>query len=350
MMRSVVFYGIGDVRLVDTPLPEPGAGEAVLRIVLAGMCATDRHIVAGHFSVPPPRILGHELVGLVEVVGPGVDPAWVGRLCGVRPARFCGQCPQCRSGASQLCQNFECLGNTHDGGYAEYALVRSNQLVPLDSLAPETGIWLEPLACVLQAIARLGGNQLAGPVLVIGAGVLGKLLVMALQASAQVSVAIVDPNQAKVNAALELGAQAGWVVPRQGTAHLDTADLNRWAPQGIPTIIDTTGSPAAIQRALEWTSPGGKVLLFGVSDPAALLTLSPFQVFTKELTLLASSGMSEESFAASVAMLQSGRIDPRRLISTRIELAQLPAYLRGDVPSPDGKVVVTPHPLTEAQR
>lgn len=340
-MRSVVFYGKGNVQLVEKPVPQPGEGEALLQVCLAGVCATDRHIVAGHFAVRPPRVLGHELVGMVEKVGQGVDPGWVGKLCGVRPARFCGQCTMCLNGAPQLCQKFECLGNTHDGGYAEYTLVRVDQLVDMHELAPEAGIWMEPLACILQALAQVGQEYLAGPVLIIGAGVLGKLMLKALLASGSTRVAVIDPNQAKVTAALEMGAQAGWIVPRQGPAEQVQIEMNRWAPEGIPTIIDTTGSPIAIQRALEWARPGGKVLLFGVSDPAAKLSISPYQIFTKELTILASSGMSPAAFERSVAMLLSGQIDPRDLISTSIGLAELPDYLLGKVPNPEGKVVIS---------
>lgn len=341
-MRSVVFYGKENVQLVESPIPQPGKGEALLRIRLAGLCATDRHIVAGHFAVRPPRVLGHELVGVVEAIGPDVDSGLIGKLFGVRPARFCGECIQCRDKKPQLCQKFECLGNNHDGAYSEYTLVKADQLVNLNGLPPEAGVWMEPLACVLQALTQLGKENLAGPILIIGAGVLGKLMLKALLASGANRVAVIDPNPSKVTAALEMGAQAGWVVPRQGAAGQVQVEMNSCAPEGIPVIVDTTGSPIAIQRALEWARPGGKVLLFGVSDPSATLSISPHQVFSKELSILASSGMSPDSFKMAVEMLQSGKIDPQPLISTTIDLAQLPAYLLGQVSNPGGKVVVFP--------
>jgi threonine dehydrogenase-like Zn-dependent dehydrogenase len=341
-MRSVVFFGKENVRLIDLPVPQPGKGEVLLRVCLAGLCATDRHIVAGHFAVRPPRVLGHELVGVVEAVGLEVNPGWVGKLCGVRPARFCGECVQCRDGKPQLCQKFECLGNTQDGAYAEYALVPADQLVNLNGLPPEAGVWLEPLACVLQALTQLGQENLTGPILIVGAGVLGKLMLKVLLASGSPGVAVIDPNPSKVAAALEIGAQAGWIVPRQGPVGQAQAEINSWAPAGIPVIVDTTGSPVAIQRALEWARPGGKVLLFGVFDPTSTLSISPHQIFSKELTILASSGMSPDSFELSVEMLQSGRIDPQPLIATTIDLGQLPPYLLGQVSNSNGKVVVCP--------
>ena len=327
---------------MDSPTPQPGEGEVVLRVQLAGVCTTDRHIVSAHFAVRPPRILGHELVGRVVATGNGVDPAWNGKLCGVRPARFCGKCAQCRNGAPQLCQNFECLGNTHDGGYAEYTLVRKDQLVTLEMISPEDAVLLEPLACVIQALSKIGGGDIVDPVLIIGAGVMGKLMIQVLRATTSAPVAILDPNSAKVAAALRFGAQIGWTVSRQGPAPEVGKALIEWAPHGVPTIVDTTGSPIALQRSLEWARPGGKILLFGVSEPSASLRVSPYQIFTKELTILASSGMTPTSFDSSVALLKSGRIDPHLLIAIRIDLTELPAYLLGSLPNPDGKVVVSP--------
>lgn len=349
-MRAVIFSGVRDVRLMELPIPEPGAGQVRLKVTLAGVCATDRHIVAGHFAVPPPRVLGHELVGVVDAVGPGAPEAWIGKTCGVCPARFCGRCAMCQSGAPQLCRNFACLGNTDDGGFAEFTLVQVDQLVPLNGMAPEAAVWLEPLACVLQALEQAGGAAISGPVLVAGAGVLGKLMIQALQALADCPVAVIDPNLHKVETALALGAQAGWAVPRQGPAHAVEAALHDWAPQGPALVIDTSGVPEAIRRAVEWAGPRGKVLLFGVSDPDAEVCLIPQTIFGKELTLLASSGMAPASFDAALAMLHDGRIDPQVLGATRISLEDLPAHLLGQGKKTDGKLLVQPDMAGEVRR
>lgn len=343
-MRSVVFYGVRDVRLADTPIPQPGFDEVRLRVLLAGVCATDHHIVQGHFPVAPPRILGHELVGQVDAIGPGVDESLMGRTCGVSPARFCGVCEACRQGAPQLCRNFECLGNTHDGAYAEYTLARAGQLLPLRILSPEQAVWLEPLACVLQALDVAGTASAPGPVLILGAGALGRLMVQILKATTGVHVAVVDPNPSRVEAALALGAEAGWVVPRSGPAEAATAALADWAPQGVPVIVDTTGVSEAVRRAVDWAGLRGKILLFGVSAPEVDLCLSARQIFSNELTLLASSGMTPAAFDAAVTLLRSHPLDLSGLVSKTISLEELPAYLLGETPREPGKVLVHPWP------
>jgi D-arabinitol dehydrogenase (NADP+) len=341
-MKSVAFLGKQVVQLREAPDPTPGEGEVRLKVLLAGLCATDRHIVAGHFSVQPPRILGHELVGIVDAIGPEVPENWIGVKVGVIPARFCGKCAMCQSGNPQLCLNFECLGNTHDGGYAQFTIARSDQLIPLNEISEYDAVWLEPLACVIQALNQVGGKGIAGPVLIIGAGTLGMLMLETILSMTPAKVAVVDPNQPKIENALSRGAQMGWEVPRQGPAPETTEALHQWAPNGVPIVIDTTGVPTAIQRGIEWASPRGKVLLFGVSDPTSKLCISPHQVFSKELAILASSGMTPASFEAAVTLLREKRIQPSTLNAGVINLQDLPAYLLGEKTLPFGKVLISP--------
>lgn len=340
-MKAVVFHGPGEVYLEERDLPAPGAGEVRLRVVYAGLCSTDRHIVQGHFDVRPPRILGHELTGRVEAVGAGGTGEWIGRDVGVRPAVFCGECGPCRRGEPQLCENFQSLGNTRDGGFAEYTLVPVEQLVPLGELPARKAVWLEPLACVLRAVdaAKPAEGQ---PVLVSGAGTLGRLMIQVLRAVYSARVAVVDPNPGKVEAALTHGVEIGYTVPRSGpTPEVDQA-LASWAPQGITSLIDTSGAPAAIERAIAWAGPRGRVVLFGVSDLQARISLSPTQVFSKELTLTAASGMTNDSFAQAEDLLRRGVVNPDQLTVQEVQLEVVSGLLLGQTPQPDGKVLVHP--------
>jgi len=347
-MQSVTYFLPGEVRLTRAQIPVPGDGEVLLKVLLAGMCTTDRHIVQGHFTVPSPRILGHELAGVVQATGPGVSPDWTGKTCGVMPARFCGTCSMCRQGQPQLCQNFECLGNTHDGGFAGYTIVRVEQLVPLDGLPLLDAVWLEPLACVLQALEQLGGRDTPDPVLVSGAGVLGRLMVQVLAAWGK-QVAVVDPNPDRVDAAQAMGAQAGWVVPRTGPVSDIASALQAWAGGSIAALIDTTGQPVSIERLLDWAGPRARVLLFGVSSPSAHITISPQKLFTRELTILASSGMTPASFTAAYTLLCSCQLDLSALSAPPVSLEELPDYLLGKR-SPNGlKVIVSPDSVGQDQ-
>jgi len=335
------------VELKDLPLPIPGAGEARLRVLLAGVCRTDQHIVAGHFPVRGPRVLGHELVGVVEAVGEGASPDLLGQTFAVLPARFCGQCPACRRGLPQLCQRFECLGNTHDGAFAGATLARVDQLRPLDGIAPESAVWLEPLACVLRALELAGSRE--APLLIAGGGVLGRLMVMAAVSAGFSHLAVVDPNPHRLQAAQGCGAEAGWIIPRTGPALELDAALTEWAPEGLPAVIDTSGTAETLERAVRWVAPGGRIILFGVPDPDARACLPPSTLFAKEVSLLAASGMTPAAFEQAENLLRSGGLDPGTLVSDVVGLETLPELLLGRGPRREGKVLVRPGISPEAE-
>jgi D-arabinitol dehydrogenase (NADP+) len=331
----------------ERPVPVPAAGDVRLRVELAGICSTDLHIFQGHFKVPAPRVLGHELVGSVDAVAPDVPADWLGQVCGVSPARFCGECAACRQGYPELCENFECLGNTQDGAFAEYILVRPDQLIPLNGLPTEMAVWLEPLACVLHALqagtehpVAEAGQQKA--ILVVGAGVLGKLMLMALRCTTQARLAVVDPNAAKVRQALELGAQAGWVIPRTGPTPQIAGQIREWAPDGPQAILETSGTVTAIERALDWAGLGATLVLFGVPDPDARACFSPNSLFARELKICAAAGMTPPAFQQALDLLRSGQLDPRGLAAKQVDLAAVPQLFAGGAFMQDGKVLIRP--------
>jgi D-arabinitol dehydrogenase (NADP+) len=325
-MKAAVLTAPLQMQIEDRPVPEPGPGEVRLRVTLAGVCTTDVHIYHGHFPVPLPRVLGHELAGVVEAAGAGVDAAWVGQAVGVSPARFCSECSACRRGLPELCERFECLGNTHDGGFSEYALVQADQLRLLDGMPPEKAVWLEPLGCVLHALdaAYAAGAE---TLLVLGAGVYGKLTLLAAQAVSPARLAVIDPNPDKVAQARELAAQAGWTAPRQGPAHEMDAELENWAPGGVQAVIDTSGVPLALERAVRWAAPGARLVLFGVPGTGAKLSVDSAALFSRQLVLTAAAGMTPDSFDQAFDLLKSGRVDPTRLASEAIGIEDVPALL-----------------------
>jgi D-arabinitol dehydrogenase (NADP+) len=340
-VQSIVFSAPGNLLLEERPVPTPAAGEVRLRVDLAGICSTDVHIYQGHFKVPSPRVLGHELVGTVDAVAPDVPSSWLGQACGVSPARFCGECAACRQGYPELCENFECLGNTQDGAFAEYTLVRADQLVPLNGLPPEVAVWLEPLACVLHALQVAEAGQREA-ILVVGAGVLGRLMVMALRATTRARLAVVDPNAAKVGQALEVGANAGWVIPRSGPTQQVAGQIQEWAADGPQAILETSGTVTAIERTVDWVGLGATLVLFGVPDPAARACLSPSILFAKELKVCAAAGMTPPAFQQALSLLRAGRLDPHGLVAQQVDLAALPQLFAGGAFMQSGKVLVGP--------
>jgi len=339
-MQALELTQPGILSLVQRPIPQPAAGQVLLRVDAAGVCMTDAHIFHGHFAIPTPRVLGHEIVGTVTALGADLDPALLGQRVGVQPARFCGACPACLAGMPELCANFQCLGNTHDGGYADYVVVDADQVAPLGDLPAELGTWLEPLACVLHALGRVvvKADQ---PVLIAGAGTFGKLFTQVLTRHYGLSVGIVDPNPSRIAQAQAMGAVAGWRVPRSRRPSPSTdAQIAAWLGGAGGLLIDTTGNGTAIERLLRWAGAGGSVLLFGVSAPETRIRLAPATLFARQLTLTASAGMTPAAFDAALTLLQGGGLALEALITARVGLADVPALLSR---LPSGKVIITPH-------
>ncbi len=338
-MRAVLFESPGHIHITDLPIPVPAQDEVRLRVTRAGICSTDFHIFQGHFPIQAPRVLGHELVGIVDRVGPGITTAWEGKTCGVSPARFCGRCTACRQGFPELCLQFECLGNTHNGGFAEYTCVRGEQLVPVAPSQLDAAVWLEPLACVMHALEASQATR-KETILILGAGVLGRLMVMALRATTQARIAVVDPHMEKIQHALEIGAQAGWSVAHSGPTPEADEGLACWAAEGPQVIIDTTGSTGAIRNGLNWVAPGGILLLFGVSDPQACLSIPPSILFHKEAHIQATSGMTPQSFEAAKQLLLSEQLDLSTLEGAEIDLGEVPDIFQDRSFSNFGKPII----------
>ena len=138
----------GPVKLVDLPLPSPATGQVRLKVLVCGLCRTDLHIAEGDLPLHrSPVVLGHEIVGRVDVVGEGVAGVEVGDLVGVTwLGRTCGACRHCRSGRENYCAAFQAIGWDLDGGFAEYTIVDADAVLPLAGIAlPHEE--LAPLLC-----------------------------------------------------------------------------------------------------------------------------------------------------------------------------------------------------------
>src|SRR6187549_863874 len=143
MMRAVVFHGVNDIRVETVPRPRPSPGEAVIRVTLTTICGTDLHIVRGEYPVRPGLVIGHEPVGVIDELGPGVTGYKVGERVLVGAITPCGQCGACLSGHHSQCGHgggYEAIGgwrfgNTIHGAQAEYLLVPNEQVVLLADIA-----------------------------------------------------------------------------------------------------------------------------------------------------------------------------------------------------------------------
>ena len=232
----------------------------------------------------------------------------VGAKVAVDPSLYCGYCRRCRSGRDNLCENWAAIGDTVDGAFAEYVAVPAvnAHLLP-DGIDGQLGAMVEPLACAVHGLRRLG--PLFGDTVVLtGAGTMGLLLLQLLVHAGAGPVTVVDRVPDRLEVARKLGAAA-----------TSRAGLDELKDERFEIAVDATGVPAVVDGVAGLLDRGGRLLVFGVAPAEASISLSPFRVYNDEITVTGSMAILR-SFAPAVELIGSGVIDPRPLLSEPLPL------------------------------
>lgn len=335
-MKALAIDRPGVARLVERPRPSAGPGEVLLGVAYAGLCGTDLGTFLGKNPlVAYPRVIGHEISGRVVEVGPGVESAWLGVDAAVSPYKNCGTCAACRLGRPNACRANETLGVQRDGALAEFAAVPVERLVPSRTLPLDVLALVEPFSIGMHAVRRTAVTA-ADTLLVMGCGGVGAGAVAAAAAAgARVIGLDLDPH--KLALARALGAAA---TVDGGTDDVERQVRDLTGGDGPSVVIEAVGTPATYRQALELVAPCGRIGCVGwvkgdVPLEARLIVL-------KEVTILGSRNATDE-LAAVVAMFESGRVDPRALVTHRVSLDEAPGMLArwADSPRDVGKVLVS---------
>ena len=317
-MKAWVQTAVGQYSEQEIPIPEPAAGELVLRMRAALTCGTDLKLLSrGHSWIAPPITMGHEMCGEVVGLGAGIAGWKPGERVVPGISGPCGRCDECGSGRANLCRRPERFW----GAFAEYvrvpARVAATNLhrVP-EGLTDEVAAFVDPLASILHGWKRLG--DVTAEILIYGAGAIA-LLWAALARSRGVPCVVAGRRPERLKAAAAAGARV--------------LDLSRTAPAEFfagarPDIaVDATGN-AEIWMALPGiVRPGGRVLLFGGCSPGARVSFDAARLHYSEITLAGSFHYTPEEAAEAMGLLSSGRIDPRPLVTESAPLSSLPRLL-----------------------
>ena len=316
-MRAIVLDRPGSFRVAEVPDPTPGQGQIVVKVDACGICGTDIHIMDGEFPPTPyPITPGHEFSGTIAAVASDVRTGLpVGAKVAFDPSLYCGYCRRCRSGRDNLCENWAAIGDTVDGAFAEYVAVpaASAHLLP-DGIDGQLGAMIEPLACAVHGLRRLGG-VFGDTVVLTGAGTMGLLLLQLLVHAGAGPVTVVDRVPDRLEVARKLGA--AWVA----------TSLDDLKDERFEVAVDATGVPAVVDGVAGLLDRGGRLLVFGVAPAEATMSLSPFRVYNDEITVTGSMAILR-SFAPAVELIGAGVIDPRPLLSVPLSLDEFGEALR----------------------
>lgn len=282
-MKALRFHGPGDLRLEDLAPPEPGPGEVRVRPQAVGLCGTDTHILRGELPSARPVVLGHEIGGVIEAVGRGVTDLREGDPVTIEPHVYCRRCRYCRLGREHLCLDKRAFGVHLDGGLEELLVVPAYTAFRLPpQIGPEIGCLAEPVACCIHGMDRLAPAS-GTPLLIIGAGPAGLILTRLASLAGVSPIVVSEPDPERRAAALDLGADRA-LDPSAGdwgeTLDALTDGL------GFDSVIEAVGSPATLELAIERAARGGRILLFGAAPMDAEARLRPYDVFSRELTLI----------------------------------------------------------------
>lgn len=319
-MQAAFYQAPRQIEVKDAPRPTPRKDEVVVHVAACGICGTDQHIFAGDFFPTYPLIGGHELAGEVVEIGDGVETVSVGEHVAVDPSIFCGHCFFCQRAQGNHCLNWNAIGVTVDGGFAEYVAAPQGNVYPIGDMPFEEAAFIEPLSCVTYGVDRLrirpGSNAL-----IYGAGPIGLLMLQLVRHAGATDVTVVELKEAKLEVARSLGA---FHAVRSGPATDD--ELRELSPLGFDVVVDCTGIPAVVEHLFTHVRDEGKLLFFGVNPSAARIEISPYDVYKKDLEIYGSFAL-RFTFHRAISLMRSGAVDVKPLLSHRMPIASFAGAL-----------------------
>jgi len=328
-MRAGYYVGNHSYEVRDIPDREPEGDEVKIRVAWCGLCGTDVRKFngkSGASQVIPPIILGHECSGIVEKAGADCSRFKPGDRVACDPSWSCGSCEWCKKGFPHFCENRHGVAK----GFAEYVYPPERNVYPIaDDLDLETAAFAEPLSCVIHGIDLLhmeSGKRAA----LFGMGSIGALALQLLKISGAAEIIVVEREESKRKLALELGASKA----------VTDLEIEETAAAGnIDYVIECIGLKNTMEQAIRVAGKNAKVLLFGLGEPGAMVSFDQFEAYTKELSIY-TSYLNPCTTARAIALLESGSINVRKIISAECSLEEIGDELKTPRYAKQGKVMV----------
>jgi D-arabinitol dehydrogenase (NADP+) len=313
-VKAAYYEAVHEIDVREAPDPEPGPEDVLIRVHSCGICGTDQHIFDGDVGGPLPLIGGHELAGEVVSVGAEVlDDFPVGGRVAVEPNISCGSCFYCQRGQVNHCLRWSAIGVTRDGGFADYVVAPATNVYRVGEMDYEVAAFIEPLSCVVYGLKRLE-IPLGANVLIYGAGPIGLLMLQLVRHGGASEIVVVDLKQDKLDLAGTLGA----TITVAAGPSADPA-LREASPLGFDVVIDCTGVPSVVEHTFTHVRNNGKLLFFGVNPPDARISISPYEVYRRDLQIFGSFAL-RFTFQDALALLESGAVDVKPLLSERLPI------------------------------
>ena len=365
MRAAILDKAPGGLHVEEIPMPEPHAGEVLVRVSACGVCHTDLHVMKAEVAFPAPAVMGHEISGTVAALGPGVAGPPVGTRVVSAFIMPCGFCPACGSGRDDLCDSFFAMnrlkGTLYDGtsrlrrkdgspiamysmaGLAEYAVVPATDVFPLaDGLPLEESSVLGCAIFTAYGAVRHGADLRGGErIAVVAAGGVGINIIQIAHAFGASQIIAVDVRDDKLEAARRLGATH--VV--DATKVDATARVRELTDgKGVDIAFEVLGLPQTFTQAFEMIRDGGRMVAVGIAPGKTTAPVEITRLVRRELRIIGSYGARTRADMPEIIRLAAqGIFRPETMVTQRFSLdeadAGYKALARGEIV---GRAIVVP--------
>jgi len=320
---TAILYKVDDIRLEQTPVPEPAEGQVLLKMDSVGICGSDVHYwthgAIGDFIVKAPMILGHEAAGIVAKVGSNVKHLQVGDKVAIEPGVPCRMCNFCKTGVYNLCLNMQfCATPPVHGNLSRYYVHAADFCYKLpDNMSLEEGALMEPLAVGVHACRRAGVN-LGKRVLICGAGPIGLVNLLTAKVMGATEVIVTDIMDNRLEVAKSMGATHTYKATREKTPEQMADDIEALFGGNKPDVtIECSGVEASVRFGIFATKSGGVMVLVGLGKPE--ITIPIVNAAVREVDIRGIFRYAN-CYPAAIAMVASGKVDVKPLITHRFQL------------------------------
>jgi L-iditol 2-dehydrogenase len=326
VMKSLMLREYKQLEIVDIPVPIPAPDEVLVRVKACGICGSDVHGYDGSSGRRiPPIVMGHEAAGVVAGMGSKVSGIQEGDRITFDSTIYCGRCAYCLRGEVNLCDRRQVLGVStpeyrRPGAFAEYVLVpqRIMHRLPGDISFAEAAM-VEPLAVAVHAVSLSEINE-NSTVLVVGAGMIGILVMQALRAANCSRIYISDIDDTRLRLAEQLGATATINAKKADTA----AEIHGLTSgTGVDVALEAVGNSVAIKTAIDSVRKGGIVTLIGNISPTVEI---PLQAVVSRQIRLQGSAASSGEYPQCIDLLARGAVRVKPLITAITPLEEGPRW------------------------
>ncbi|SAL63845.1 alcohol dehydrogenase [Caballeronia choica] len=317
-MLTVICERPGTLRAEQRDKPQRGANEVLLRVKRVGVCGTDLHIFTGNQPfLAYPRVMGHELSGVVEEADAGSGLA-AGDHVYVMPYLSCGKCIACRQGKTNCCVNIQVLGVHRDGAFTEYLSLPAQFVHKAEGVSLDQAAMVEFLAIGAHAVRR-ADVQPGQRVLVVGTGPIGMAALTFARLRGATVTALDTREDRLAFCRRELKAHATVLIGER-----DKDELARLTDgEFFDVVFDATGNARAMERGFEFIAHGGKYVL--VSIVPERISFADPEFHKREATLIASRNATPEDFETVLAAMRAGEVPSAALNTHRLQLADVPS-------------------------